>query len=193
MAGQVSLPGAGSPPTPSHVMGTTWHLASGRTRKAVLVCKMPQAPCPPCSCSSFRRTVKSHWSVFFIKDINSFYGTDKPCLRVSHAYLQAQSPGGSPLSARGLAAPSRGVLSLLSDLHGGREARVCHCCSVTSDYVLPRRPSSTTPELAQAQCIESVMPSNHLILCHPLLLPSIFPSFRVFSKESVLCIRWPKC
>ena len=38
-----------------------------------------------------------------------------------------------------------------------------------------------------------VMPSNHLILCHPLLLlPSIFPSFRVFSNESVLCIRWPK-
>ena len=41
--------------------------------------------------------------------------------------------------------------------------------------------------------IESVMPSNHLILCHPLLLPpSIFPSIRVFSNESVLRIRWPK-
>ena len=41
--------------------------------------------------------------------------------------------------------------------------------------------------------IESVMPSNHLILCRPrLLLPSIFPSIRVFSNESVLCIRWPK-
>ena len=41
--------------------------------------------------------------------------------------------------------------------------------------------------------IESVMPSNHLILCHPLLLlPSIFPSIRVFSNESALCIRWPK-
>ena len=41
--------------------------------------------------------------------------------------------------------------------------------------------------------IESVMPSNHLILCHPLLLPpSIFPSIRVFSSESALCIRWPK-
>ena len=42
--------------------------------------------------------------------------------------------------------------------------------------------------------IELVMPSNHLILCHPLLLPpSIFPSIRVFSGESVLPIRWPKC
>ena len=41
--------------------------------------------------------------------------------------------------------------------------------------------------------IESVMPSSHLILCHPLLLlPSDFPSIRVFSKESVLCMRWPK-
>ena len=41
--------------------------------------------------------------------------------------------------------------------------------------------------------IESVMPSNQLILCHPiLLLPSIFPSIRVFSNESVLCIGWPK-
>ena len=41
--------------------------------------------------------------------------------------------------------------------------------------------------------IEPMMPSNYLILCHPLLLPpSIFPSIRVFSNESVLCIRWPK-
>ena len=41
--------------------------------------------------------------------------------------------------------------------------------------------------------IKLVMPSNHLIPCHPLLLlPSIFPSIRVFSKELVLCIRWPK-
>ena len=48
--------------------------------------------------------------------------------------------------------------------------------------------------LLKLMSIESVMPSNHLILCHPLLLPpSIFPIIRVFSSESVLCIRWPKC
>ena len=48
-------------------------------------------------------------------------------------------------------------------------------------------------ELAQTHVHESVMPSNHLILCCPLLLlPSIFPSIRVFSSESVLHIRWPK-
>ena len=47
--------------------------------------------------------------------------------------------------------------------------------------------------LLKLMSIESMMPSNHLILCHPLLLlPSIFPSIRVFSNESVLCIRWPK-
>ena len=39
--------------------------------------------------------------------------------------------------------------------------------------------------------IDLVMPSNHFILCHPLLSPSIFPSIRVFSNESTLCIRWP--
>ena len=47
--------------------------------------------------------------------------------------------------------------------------------------------------LLKLMSIKSVMPSNRLILCHPLLiLPSIFPSIRVFSSESVLCIRWPK-
>ena len=47
--------------------------------------------------------------------------------------------------------------------------------------------------LLKLMSIESVMPSNHLILCRPLLLlPSIFPSIRVFSKESVLPIRWPE-
>ena len=47
--------------------------------------------------------------------------------------------------------------------------------------------------LLKLMSTESVMPSNHLILCHPLLLPpSVFPSIRVFSNESVLCIMWPK-
>ena len=46
--------------------------------------------------------------------------------------------------------------------------------------------------LLKLMSIKSVMPSNHLILCHPLLLPPIPPSIRVFSKESFLRIRWPK-
>ena len=52
---------------------------------------------------------------------------------------------------------------------------------------------TNSQSLLKFMFIESVMPSNHLILCHPLLLlNSIFPSIRVFSKESVLRIRWPK-
>jgi len=53
--------------------------------------------------------------------------------------------------------------------------------------------STNSWSLLKLMSIKSVMPSNHLILCHPLLLlPSIFPSIRVFFNESVLCVRWPK-
>ena len=52
---------------------------------------------------------------------------------------------------------------------------------------------TNSQSLLKLTCIDSVMPSNHLILCCPLLLlPSIFPSIRVFSNESALHIRWPK-
>ena len=79
----------------------------------------------------------------------------------------------------------------------------CCCCSVTqscptlcepmncSTPGLPVHHNSQSPP--KPMSIESVMPSNHLILCRPLLLlPSIFPTIRVFSIESTLCIRWPK-
>ena len=56
------------------------------------------------------------------------------------------------------------------------------CLSISSNWRLLKLISA-----------ESVMPSNHLILCHPLLLlPAIFPSIRVFSNEAALCIKWPK-
>ena len=72
--------------------------------------------------------------------------------------------------------------------------------SVVSDcatlYTAARQASlsiTNSQSLLKLMSIESVMPSNHLILCRPLLLPpSIFPSIRVFSNESVLHIRWPK-
>ena len=52
---------------------------------------------------------------------------------------------------------------------------------------------TNSQSLLKLMSTELVMPSNHLILCHPLLLlPSMFPSIRIFSNESVLCIRWPK-
>ena len=53
-------------------------------------------------------------------------------------------------------------------------------------------PSTISWSLFKFMSIESVMLSNHLILCRPLLLPSIFPNIRAFSNESTLCIRWPK-
>ena len=62
-------------------------------------------------------------------------------------------------------------------------------------WTIARRasPSFTiTQSLLKLMSIESVMPSNHLILCRPLLLPSIFACIRIFSNESALCIRWPK-
>ena len=78
----------------------------------------------------------------------------------------------------------------------------CYCCSVTKSCLTLRSYElqharlpclSLSPSLLRLMSIESVMPSNHLILCHPLLiLPSIFPSIRVFSNESIICIRWPK-
>ena len=74
--------------------------------------------------------------------------------------------------------------------------------SVVSDSLRPHGLKHTSPpslsitssqSLLKLMSIESVMPSNHLIFCHPLLpLPSIFPSMRAFSNEPVLCIRWPK-
>ena len=75
---------------------------------------------------------------------------------------------------------NRTVVSDSLQPHGLQHARpLCH---ITNSQSLPKLMST-----------ESVMPSNHLILCRPLLLPpSIFPSIRVFSNESVLHIRWPK-
>ena len=82
----------------------------------------------------------------------------------------------------------------------GKLNSVQFSCSVTSDSVSPQAAKcqsswsiTNSQSLLKFMSIESVMPSNHLILCHPLLLlPSIFPSIRVFSSKLVLCIRWPK-
>ena len=78
--------------------------------------------------------------------------------------------------------------------------RVQFSRSVVSDFATPwttaRQASlsiTNSQSLLKLMSIESVMPSNHLILCRPLLLlSSIFPSIRVFSNDSALCIRWPK-
>ena len=78
---------------------------------------------------------------------------------------------------------------------------MCCCCCVLLLYSTLCNPMDWKASLSftiswsllKLMSIESVMPSNHLILCHPLLLqPSIFPSISVFSNVSVLHIRWPK-
>ena len=73
---------------------------------------------------------------------------------------------------------------------------VSHVCLFATAWTAARQASlsiTNSRSLLKLMFIESVMPSNHLILCRPLLLlPSIFPSIRVFSNESVLHIRWPK-
>ena len=75
---------------------------------------------------------------------------------------------------------------------------LCFCLfKVVSDSVTPWTEAllvllSISWSLLKLMSIVSVMPSNHLILCHPLLLPSVFPSIRVFSNELALCLRWPK-
>ena len=87
-------------------------------------------------------------------------------------------------------------------LCGHYDAAVQFSRSVMSDSLqpqeqqharIPSRLSITNPwSLTKLMSIKAVMPSNHLIFCHPLLLlPSIIPSIRVFSNESVLHIRWP--
>ena len=65
------------------------------------------------------------------------------------------------------------------------------CLCDPMDSSMPACPSPT-PEACSNSWTESAMPFNHLILCRPLLLPSVFPSIRVFSNEPVLCIRLPK-
>ena len=80
---------------------------------------------------------------------------------------------------------------------------ICCCFPVVQSCLTLRLPWTAARQaslsftisrsLLKLMSIESVMPSNHLILCHPLLLlPSIFASIRVFSNESAICMRWPK-
>ena len=91
--------------------------------------------------------------------------------------------------------------SMLSQLDRTEHSSVQFSCSVVSNSLRHHGPQHTRPPLStnnswslfKLMSIEWVMPSNHLILCHPLfLLPSNFPRIRVFYKESVLGIRWPK-
>ena len=73
---------------------------------------------------------------------------------------------------------------------------LCRVLLFATSWTTARQASlsiTNSQSLPKFMSIESLMPSNHLILCHPfLLLHSVFPNIRVFSNESALCIRWPK-
>ena len=94
------------------------------------------------------------------------------------------------------------ITDVKNTLEGTQFSSVQFSHSVMSDSLRPHglhhaRPPCPSPtnsrSLLKLMSIESVMPSSHLILCHPLLLPpSTFPSIRVFSNESAFHIRWPK-
>ena len=73
-------------------------------------------------------------------------------------------------------------------------AQSCPTLCDPMDYSTPGTPSITSSQsLLKFMCIESMMPSNHLMFCCPLLLlPPIHPSIKIFSHESTLCMRWPK-
>ena len=102
-------------------------------------------------------------------------GSSQPRDQTRSPILQADSLPSEPLSSVQF---SRSVVSDSLQPHGLQHARP---------------PITNSRSLLKLLSIESVMPSNHLVLCRPLLLlPSIFLSIRVFSNESVLCIRWPK-
>ena len=85
--------------------------------------------------------------------------------------------------------PREGII-LIKSVQFGSVAQSCPTLCDPMNLSMPGLPISQSPP--KPMSIESVMPSSHLILCRPLLLlPSIFPSFRVFSSESALHIRWP--
>ena len=105
------------------------------------------------------------------------------------------------LSSSRSKAGSKGLKLKTETFVRGKQQWLLFSCSVVSESLRPHglqharlpRPSPTPQSLLKLMSIEAVMPSNHLVLCHTLLLPpSVFPSIRVFSNESVLDIKWPK-
>ena len=105
---------------------------------------------------------------------------------LSSACKESACNAGDPCLIRGLGrSPEEGVQFSCSGMSDSLQWTVAHQASL---FITNSR------SLLKLMSFESVMPYDHLILCHPLLLsPSIFPSIRVFSQGSVLCIRWRKC
>ena len=103
----------------------------------------------------------------------------------------------NPQDLRTLSGTGSGLMKIATiTSHWSFTVQLLSCVRLfATPWTAARQPSPSITNswsLLKLMSIESVMPSNHLILCHPLLLPSIFPNIRVFFSESVGHIRWPK-
>ena len=105
---------------------------------------------------------------------------------------RASAKGHSPEAAE--LTTTRGGQQVLAD---GYVSQLLSCVQLFAiSWTVAHQPPLSSPisqSLLKLTSIKLMMPSNHLILCSPLLLPSFFPSIRVSSNESVLCFKWPKC
>ena len=138
-----------------------------------LICIYPQRSLAPWPTQLLTVYTLVRWTVR--KAMALVFSPERRAETSNHMMCQVQVTGGASLS------------SLLSNR------------SVMSDSETPwtaalqaSLPITNSWSLLKLLSMESVMPSNHLILCRPLLPPSVFPSVRVFSNESVLHIRWPE-
>ena len=118
--------------------------------------------------------------------------------RVNHSSILAWKPHGrrSPVGCSPWDRKESGMTEQLSVHQFSSVQSLSHVWLFATPWTAGRQASlsiTNSWNLLKLMSIKLVMPSNHVILCHPLLLvPSIFPSIRVFSNDSVLCIRWPK-
>ena len=129
-------------------------------------------------------------------------GPASPLSSILEEALEYSQPCAGRNQATSFIKGSRTMLTLSSILNSpSHQVLLLFSCSVVSNSlptpwtaVFQASLSFTISQsLLKLMCVESAMLSNYLVLCHPLLLlPSIFPSIRLFSNESALCIRWPK-
>ena len=154
----------------------------GKKRKGFYLHENEIIFCIVAQFSSILHEINIFLELFFMTLIDCFRAVYKTLsfrtfINVSPFGFHGETPPGSPHTVVVVQLPSRVQLFV-----------------TPWTATLQEPPSFTISQsLLKLKSIESTIPSNHLIICHPLLLlPSIFPSIRVFSNESALCIRWPK-
>ena len=175
--------------------GQTHLLVSFLPKKESEVAQSCPTLCDPMDCSLPGSSIHGIFQARILEwvAISFSRGSSRPRDRTWSPTLQAYSLPSEP-SGEVVEGYKRSVCTLFATYFESILTRSYSVESFQSHGLQHARPLSITNSwgLLKLISIESVMPSNHLILCHPLLLPSIFPSIRIFSNESVLHIRWPK-